>query len=324
VGLLSRLVNDLLDLTRISRGKVRLHLVPVELTGLLRQTAADHAPLFDAHDVRLELALGDTPLWMEADPARLAQAVGNLLANAVKFSRAGGRVTVSVERDAADRAVVKVRDEGVGIAPELLGHLFEPFTQADTTLDRTRSGLGLGLSLVRDLVTLHGGAAAAPSEGPGRGAELVLWLPLRPELAAAAAPPAPAPPPPPPEERVRRRVLVIEDNEDAAEMLREMLLLWGHEVEVAHGGREGLARARRFKPEVVLCDLGLPELDGYAVAQALRADPELGSAFRVALTGYASLEDRRRAIAAGFHRHLAKPVPVDVLEELLSSAPRLA
>jgi two-component system CheB/CheR fusion protein len=213
-------------------------------------------------------------------------------------------------------AVLRVRDTGVGITRETIDRLFEPFMQADRSLDRARGGLGLGLALVKGLAELHGGSVAANSEGPGRGAELTVRLPLG--AAAEAATGA--------GDEVRsarpRRVLIIEDNVDTAASLKEALELGGHEVEAAHDGPEGLARARVFQPEVVLCDVGLPGIDGYEVARAFRANGALDGAFLVALTGYALPEDLQRALDAGFHRHLAKPPSFEKLEELLAEVPQ--
>jgi two-component system CheB/CheR fusion protein len=278
----------------------------------------DHRALFDARQVALEAHLAGAPLWIDADRTRLGQVLGNVLWNAAKFSDPGGRAVVGLAREAGGMyAAVRIRDEGIGVPAEVLPHVFEPFVQADRSLDRTRGGLGLGLSLVKALVELHGGTVALRSDGPGRGAELLLRLPLAPEPRALAAPATPAR-----EHMPRHRVLVVEDNHDAAETLREMLLLWDHEVEVAHDGRGGVERARAFQPDVVLCDIGLPGMDGYAVARAIRADPAVASAYLVAVTGYASAEDARRAAGAGFDLHLGKPVAIEVLEEVLATAPR--
>jgi two-component system CheB/CheR fusion protein len=207
-----------------------------------------------------------------------------------------------------------VRDSGVGIAPAMLGRIFQPFAQADRTLDRSTGGLGLGLALVKGVAELHGGEVSAHSDGVGKGSEFTLRLPVRPEPAAAAQPPlAPA--------RRARRVLVIEDNEDAAETLQAALELNGHEVAVAFDGPRGLERARAFGPEAVLCDIGLPGMDGYAVARAFRSDAALRDIPLVALTGYALPEDLERARAAGFDRHLAKPPDLATLERVLSELP---
>jgi CheY-like chemotaxis protein/two-component sensor histidine kinase len=317
---LSRLTDDLLDVTRISRGKVRLQRERVDLVDVVRRAIEDHGALFASRQVSLEAALPATPLWLDADPTRLGQVVGNVLWNAAKFTDPGGRAAVTVRRAGEGLAEVRIRDDGIGIPADLLPDVFEPFVQADRSLDRTRGGLGLGLALVRSLVELHGGTVEALSDGPGRGAEVVLRLPVVPEPPALAVPERPIGR----ESMPHHRVLVVEDNVDAAETLREMLRLWDHDVEVAHDGPGGLERARAFRPDVVLCDIGLPGMDGYEVARALRSDPVSASVFLVAVTGYASPEDARRAAGAGFDLHLGKPVPIEVLEEVLATAPSAA
>ena len=315
---LTRLVDDLLDVTRISRGKIELRRARVDVAELLRRTVDDHRSLFASREVALEVAIDGPPAWLDADATRVAQIVGNLLHNAAKFTSPGGRVRVALERE-ADAAVLRVGDDGVGIAPEMLSRVFEPFTQGDDSLHRSRGGLGLGLALVKGLVELHGGSVEARSAGLGRGAEVVVRLPMMTEQPAVHVDDAPAAPSMPP-----RRVLVVEDNVDAADTLRELLEAWGHTVEVAHDGVAALERARAFRPDVVLCDIGLPGMDGYAVARGIRADPALAATVLVALTGYALSEDQRRAADAGFSRHLSKPVPAHVLEDVLASLPRLA
>jgi two-component system CheB/CheR fusion protein len=247
---------------------------------------------------------------VEVDATRVAQVLGNLLGNAAKFTAPGGRVEVTVRREPAS-AAVSIRDTGVGIAPEVQEHLFEPFAQAPQTIARTRGGLGLGLATVKGLVELHGGTVALSSAGQGCGAEFTIRLPLtvapaerrrEPDLAAAH----------------RRRVLVIDDNEDAASTLKEILELGGHDVRVALDGPGGVELASTFAPEVVVCDIGLPGMDGYAVARALRSHEGTREAYLVALTGYALPDDRRRAAEAGFDRHLAKPLAIDALERALA------
>jgi two-component system CheB/CheR fusion protein len=317
---LSRLTDDLLDVTRISRGKVRLQRERVDLVDVVRRAVEDHRALFTSRQVSLDAALPQGPLWLDADPTRLGQVVGNVLWNAAKFTDPGGSAVVTVRRGGDQLAEVRVKDDGIGIPKDLLAHVFEPFVQADRSLDRKRGGLGLGLALVRSLVELHGGAVEALSDGPGRGAEVVVRLPVVPEPPALSVPARLTGR----ESMPRHRVLVVEDNVDAAETLREMLRLWDHDVEVAHDGPRGLERARAFRPDVVLCDIGLPGMDGYAVARALRADPASASVFLVAVTGYASPEDARRAAGAGFDLHLGKPVPIEVLEEVLATAPTAA
>jgi PAS domain S-box-containing protein len=313
---LTHLVDDLLDMTRISRGQISLHRERVDLGDLLRRAAEDHRSTLAARRIALEVRCTEEPLPVHADPTRLAQVLGNLLSNAAKFSECGGHVGVSVSRDGED-AVLSVRDDGMGIDPALLPRVFEPFVQADDGLPRTRGGLGLGLSLVRALVEMHGGSIRAASGGIGRGAEFVVTIPL-----AAAVAPSLRP--------IRdalsgagpRRILVIEDNADAAEMMRELLETADHAVEVANDGRAGLDRARSMHPDVVLCDIGLPEMDGYEVARALRSDPSLAETFLVAVSGYALPDDLARASEAGFDRHLAKPITLEQLSSVLAAVPR--
>ncbi|MBI5545393.1 MAG: PocR ligand-binding domain-containing protein [Deltaproteobacteria bacterium] len=319
VGHLSRLVDDLLDVTRIERNKIRLERQVLDLHDLVRRTVEDHRSLFEKSEVQLEVRLEPERVSVSADGTRLAQVIGNLLQNAAKFTGPGGRTEVSVCVDSAERqAVIRVSDTGVGLPPELLGRLFLPFMQADATLDRSKGGLGLGLALVKGLVELHGGGVCARSDGPGRGAEFVVRLPLAVEGAATAEPcRANAQP-------AGRRVLIIEDNVDAADSLRDVLELAAHEVAVAYNGPEGLAKARELHPEIVLCDIGLPGMDGFEIARAFKADENLRACFLIALSGYALPEDLQRASEAGFERHLAKPLSLERLEELLESLPRPA
>lgn len=310
---LARLVDDLLDVTRIERGKVQLQRQLLELNELVRRTVEDHRAMFERRQVALEVELWPEPVYVDGDRNRLAQAIGNLLQNAAKFTPPGGKTRVAVEAQAAAaRALVRVVDTGVGMTPQMLTRLFEPFAQADETLDRNRGGLGLGLALVKGLVELHGGEVSASSGGPGLGADFELRLPLEaprsahePGLSGAAS-------------HARRRVLIIEDNADVAESLCEVLTFCDHEVAVAYSGPEGIDRARAFHPDVVLCDIGLPGMNGYEVARALRSDLELQGACLVALSGYAQPEDLRRAADAGFEHHLAKPPSLEKLERLLA------
>jgi PAS domain S-box-containing protein len=319
VNHLARLVDDLLDVTRISRGKIQIQRARVQLGSLLEEVIEDQRALLAAEGLHLELAVSGGPLWVEADPARIAQVVGNLLNNASKFTPRGGRVTVSLERDpGGETATLRVRDTGIGISAAALGRLFHPFVQGDGSIERTRGGLGLGLALVKGLVDLHGGRVEARSDGEGRGAEFTVHLPLERREAATRSAAAPAP-----EHRAvaSRRVLIIEDNPDAANTLREVLQLAGHSVEVAYTGPDGVDRARAFAPEVVLCDIGLPGMDGYSVARALRAAADGASAaLLVALSGYAQPEDVARAREAGFAVHMAKPPDLDTLTQLISEA----
>jgi two-component system CheB/CheR fusion protein len=310
---MTRLVSDLLDVSRITHGKIRLQCERIDLREVVGRTIEDLRSGFTARRIELHAEQPGRPVWVDGDATRLGQALGNLLHNAAKFTNDGGAVSVTLRQE-GETAVLQVRDSGVGIAPAMLGRIFQPFTQADRTLDRSTGGLGLGLALVKGVVELHGGEVSAHSDGAGKGSEFTLRLPARPEPAAAAqAPLAPA--------RRARRVLVIEDNEDAAETLQAALELNGHEVAVAFDGPRGLERARAFGPEAVLCDIGLPGMDGYAVARAFRSDAALRDVALVALTGYALPEDVERAKAAGFDRHLAKPPDLATLERVLSELP---
>lgn len=312
---LTRLVDDLLDVSRITRGKIALRREWLDLCELVRRTVEDHRAAFA--DARVELALSAPPaaLWVFGDETRLAQVLGNLLQNAVKFTPSGGSTRVAVEADPArTTATVRVTDDGRGIEAELMPRLFEPFTQADTTLDRSKGGLGLGLALVKGLVELHGGCVDAASEGLDRGATFTLTLPIAaspPEEVASGGGSASGP---------SRRVLIVEDNRDAAASLKELLELDGHRVAVAHTGPEGLALATTFAPEIVLCDIGLPDMNGYEVARRLRADSRYVGVTLVALTGYAGPEDVAKSREVGFDRHLAKPPQLDALEKILREA----
>jgi two-component system CheB/CheR fusion protein len=309
---LTRLVDDLLDVTRISRGKVRLKRERIDLGELARRCAEDHRSIFATAAVALEVVAAAEPIHVLGDPTRLAQVIGNLLQNAAKFTPRSGRATLAVKRADNGFAAVHLRDDGEGIAPGALTHLFEPFVQGERTLDRSRGGLGLGLALVKGLVELHGGTVTARSDGPGMGAEFVATLPLERRAApreSRAARPAGA--------GSARRVLIIEDNLDAAVSLKEALEMGEHVVEVAFTGPEGIEKARSFRPEVVLCDIGLPGMDGYELARRMRSEPSLRSIPLVALSGYASAEDVEMAMAAGFDRHLAKPPGLEQLERTL-------
>lgn len=307
---LSHLVDDLLDVTRISRGKIRLQRESLRLNDLVRGTGDDFRELFRRNGIDFQVQVAGQPLRAHADRTRLAQVIGNLLQNAAKFTPSGGHVRLSVDRDDGE-AVLRVGDDGAGIEPSVLGRLFEPFVQADATLDRSKGGLGLGLALARALVELHGGKISAQSDGPGTGAEFIVRIPLeRTEEASAQL------------GSVRRqgsarrvlRVLLIEDNVDAAETLKEALSLQGHEVATAATGLDGIAKARAFRPDVVLCDIGLPGIDGFEVARRMRGDPVLRAACLIALSGYAGPEDLERSREAGFVQHVAKPPDLAALE----------
>src|SRR5256885_273709 len=303
---LTRLVDDLLDVSRVVAGKVVLRLQPVELAETARRIAALHG------GGRHVIAVDSTPVWVSADPTRLEQILTNLMANAVKYTQPGGEIAVTVGRE-REGAVVRVRDSGAGIRPELLPRVFDLFVQGDRSLDRSGGGLGIGLTLVRHLVQLHGGTVEAGSEGPGRGRTVT---PRPPVLSVA---PAPADAASAPIAGPARRVLVVEDNDDARETLRNLLHLFGHEVHEARDGDTGVEEARRLTPDVALIDIGLPGIDGYEVARRIRAD--VPGARLVAVTGYGQPEDLERARAAGFDAHLVKPLDPRHLQEVLAADP---
>jgi signal transduction histidine kinase/CheY-like chemotaxis protein len=318
VGQLARMVDDLLDVTRITQNKVHLQRQQVDLDELVRQTIEDNRSTLERSGVRLEAHLGDGPLHVDADAARIAQIVTNLLANAVKFTPSGGTVSVSIAADRSrQRAVLRVSDTGTGIDPALLGSLFQPFMQADRTLDRTSGGLGLGLALVKGLVDLHGGEVRASSEGLGKGAAFTVLLPLAPAVASSAGGTAGDA-----ASATRRRVLVIEDDADVADGLKAALEVDEHQVVVARSGAEALERARGYHPDVVLCDIGLPGMNGYEVARAFRADDTLRSTLLVALSGYAQADDIDRSLTAGFDVHIAKPPTIDKLHRVFTAGAR--
>jgi signal transduction histidine kinase len=311
VGHLARMVDDLLDVSRIARGRVELRRARLDLADLVRRAGEDHAPLLAAAGIALELDVPKGPVAVDGDGTRLAQVLGNVLQNSGKFTLRGGRVTLSL-RTGEGGAEIVVRDTGVGIEPGLLHHVFEPFVQEERTLARSRGGLGLGLPLVKGLVELHGGSVAARSGGLGSGAEIAIRLPLASSPAAA-------------EERggdeaatAGRRVLVVDDNVDAAASLCDLVTHFGHSAEAVHDGAAAVARARERHPDVVLCDIGLPGMDGYAVAQAFRADAGLRDVRLVAVSGYAQPEDRERAVRAGFDAHVAKPADPAAIARLIS------
>jgi two-component system CheB/CheR fusion protein len=314
---LVRFVDDLMDISRITRGKIVLHKQPLDLAGVIRSAVESARPLIESRKHHLEVDLPSQPFIVEADSTRLGQVVLNLLNNSAKYTEEGGRIRLSLTQEDGN-AVIRVRDNGMGIAPEILPKIFELFTQSERTLDRSQGGLGIGLTIVRRLVELHDGRVEAHSEGPGQGSEFTVVLPLAEDASADAAP-----------ERTKEtsnnshhhlRVLVIDDHQDSAESLRTVLLRMGHEVATAYESGQALQLAREFQPHVVLCDLGLPIMDGYELARRLRDLPATSRAMLVALTGYGQREHRQRALEAGFDDHLVKPVSPDTLGELLEDA----
>lgn len=299
---LTRIVDDLLDVARIASGRMALDRKPVDWAGVVRSATEDYLPGFESRGVELHVEPCPKPIAVLGDATRLAQIIGNLLGNAQKFTRSGDRVVVRLLGDERRRwSTLIVQDTGVGMAPQMLARVFLPFEQGDPEVVRSASGFGLGLSLVKGLVEIHGGTVEARSAGPGQGSEFLVHLPITEErpVSMAAAESLAVPP---------TRVLLIEDNRDTAESLRDLLAMAGCDVDIAFDGPSGLERARAKRPSTVLCNIGLPgKLDGYAVARALRSDPIFGSTQLVAVTGYAQEEDRCRALAAGFDSHVTKP-----------------
>jgi two-component system CheB/CheR fusion protein len=318
---LAGLVDQLLDASRIASGKITLNRSDENLVDVVRTSAEDQRGLLEAAGLRLDLSLPGTPLWVSCDPLRIAQIVYNLLGNAAKFTDRRGLVTLSLRRhDDGQSALLSVRDDGVGIEPSLLGRLFEPFSQGELPLDRGRSGLGLGLALVHALVTAHGGTVEARSEGRGSGAEFIVRLPLIARPATPTARPQPRSAPKAP--IAPRRVLVVEDDWDAAEALRSVIELAGHTVEVAPDGPTALAKVLSFRPDVVVCDVGLPRgMDGHAVAAAIRGDAAYGNPQLIALSGYGQPADKARARAAGFDQHVTKAEHPRTLLDLIADPP---
>jgi signal transduction histidine kinase/CheY-like chemotaxis protein len=310
VGHMARLLDDLLDVGRITTNKLRLRKSRVDLRPILETAVETSRPLLESGRHALELRLPPSPVWIDGDAVRLAQVFSNLINNAAKYTDRGGRIEVAVE--AGPEVSVCVRDNGIGVARETLPHLFEMFSQAAPALDRSQGGLGIGLFLVKSLVDLHGGSVEAKSEGPGRGSEFIVHLPAASPGEAAGAQRAAAP-----LDGAKRRVLVADDNRDAVDSLCALLRLSGYEAQVARNGAEALERARSFRPQVALLDIGMPKMSGYEVARRIRAEPWGAGMILVAVTGWGQDDDKRRAADAGFNQHLTKPVDGARLDAML-------
>jgi PAS domain S-box-containing protein len=313
---LARLVDDLLDVSRFTQGKVKIACEPLDLATIIQRAVEASRPLIDARHHQLSVALPPEPVRLEGDLTRLVQVVGNLLNNAAKYTDEGGSIHLEATREGAE-AVIRVRDNGMGLPADLLPHVFDLFTQADRSLDRSQGGLGIGLTLVRQLIRLHGGRVEARSEGPGRGSEFIVRLPAEAEAAAADAQESAGEGDRPAASGLK--ILLVEDSVDSAEMMAFILQLGGHDVRIAHDGPAALEAARAFQPEVVLCDIGLPGMNGYEVATRLREQPAFQRTPLIALTGYGQDEARSRSREAGFDVHLVKPVEPDALEALLGT-----
>ncbi len=313
VAHMTRLIDDLLDVARITRRTVQLRQERVDLARLVHDAIEVSRPLIEDRQHQLEIALPAEPIWLRADPARLEQVLANLLNNAAKYTEPGGRIRLAANLQAHE-VEITVADSGVGIDAELLPRIFDLFTQDKQSIDRSAGGLGIGLTLVKALVELHGGVVDARSPGRGQGSEFRVRLPI-------ADLPDVAPPPPSPAHRAAqvppRRVLVVDDNRDSADGLATLLSLEGHHVTTAHDGPSALEKAHRFLPDIVLLDIGLPGMDGYEVARRMRASPDLRTSRLVAVTGYGGEADRLRSEEAGFYDHLVKPVDALALQELL-------
>ncbi len=313
---LVRLVDDLLDVSRITGGKIRLDLEVVNAASVIAAAVETSRPIIEESGHQMTTSLPDEPVWVRCDRVRLAQVVSNLLNNAAKYTQRGGSIRLSVER-AGDEAIFRVCDNGIGISAEMLPKVFELFTQVERSLDRSQGGLGVGLTVVKRLVEMHGGRVEAASSGPGGGSEFTVRLPaleapseaeVAPESATESQPASPL------------RVLVVDDNADAADSLAYLLRHGDHDVRTAHDGRRAVELALEFRPQAVVLDLGLPELDGYEVARHLRQHEATRGALLVALSGYGQQEHRRRASEAGFNHHFVKPVDFAALQRILVEA----
>jgi signal transduction histidine kinase/ActR/RegA family two-component response regulator len=311
-----RLVDDLLDVSRITRGKIQLQSDLVDVAAVVARAVETSRPLIESRKHDLTVELPTEPLYAKADPTRLAQVLANLLNNAAKYTEEGGRIALSAAREEND-IVFRVRDNGIGIVPEMLGRVFDLFTQAERAIDRSQGGLGIGLTLVRRLVELHDGTVQAFSAGVGEGSEFVVRLPAP----SGATPKAKRHPSKDVASQTSAcfRILIVDDNVDGAESLAVVLRTFGQEVQTVYDGPAALSLAETFHPQIVLLDIGLPGLNGYEVAKRLRAKENVDKPLLVAVTGYGQKEDRLTARRAGFDHHLVKPVVGDTLPALLTS-----
>jgi PAS domain S-box-containing protein len=318
---LVRLVDDLLDVSRIVAGKIHLNREPIEVSNFIQRAIEEVQPTIDAGGHELTVTFPARQVVVDGDIVRLSQIISNLLSNAAKYTERPSRIWLTVEQD-GDEAVIRVRDEGSGMEPEFISRMFNLFVQADTTLSRTRGGLGIGLTLVRRLVELHGGSVSATSPGLSKGSEFVVRLPISSQAHGKARGRIYSPSEL--SKHAGRRILVVDDNVDAATSVGHLLKMWGHEVQTAYNGPDALSMARTFKPQIVLLDIGMPGMSGYDVAKQLRSEPEFRGLIITALTGYGQPEDRRRSREAGFDHHLTKPPDPTALAALLQSPEKFA
>jgi PAS domain S-box-containing protein len=316
IGQMVRLIDDLLDVSRITRNRIQLRQERIELASVIEHAVEVCRPLCDSAGLELNVLVPTKPIILHADPVRLAQVFGNLLTNACKYTEAGGRIGLTVERQESD-VIVSVKDTGVGISSEMLPKVFEMFTQVDRSLERSQGGLGIGLTLVKRLVELHEGAVTAHSEGIGQGSEFVVRLPV------FAEQPKVQPSPVSTVERVptsSRRILVVDDNRDAAVSLATLLRVNGNETQTVYDGVEAVETAATYKPDVIFLDLGMPNMNGYDACRAIRKQPAGKGILIFALTGWGQDEDRQKSTEAGFNGHLVKPVEYAVLSKLLAAS----
>jgi PAS domain S-box-containing protein len=317
---MTRIVDDLLDVSRITQGKIKLRKAAVDVSSIVSAAVETSRPLIEGRKHKLNITLASETLKVEADLTRMAQVITNLLNNAAKYTEEGGQIWLSVQRDGSD-ATIAVRDNGIGMPADMLATVFDLFPQADRTIDRSQGGLGIGLTLVRTLVELHGGSVSASSDGVGRGSEFVVRLPLVGASRMKSVEPSTA------ETNghlagFSQRILVVDDNVDSAKTLAMMLKVMGHESRVSHDGQAAIETAQEFRPTLVLLDIGLPRMNGYMVAEQLRSIPALRGVILVALTGYGEDQDRRRSREAGFDQHFVKPLSFAALQELVGSLPK--
>jgi CheY-like chemotaxis protein len=314
LGQMVRLVDDLLDLNRITYDRLELRPIEVKLSSVIHQAIEASRPLLESAGHDLIVDLPDEPIYLNADPARLAQVFGNLLNNSSKYTQPNGSISISAKR-IGEEAVVTVKDDGAGIPGNKLDSIFDMFTQVDRTAERSQGGLGIGLTLVKRLVEMHGGSIEAKSEGEGKGSEFVVHLPI-----LKTAPPVELPKAPfETEAEPTRRIVIVDDNRDSADSLATLLQITGNETYLAHDGIEAIELIEKHRPEVVLLDIGLPKLNGHEVCRRVRKQPWGKHIVMIALTGWGQDEDRRKSEEAGFNGHLVKPVDYDKLLKLLSS-----
>ena len=314
LGQMIRLVDDLLDLNRVTHDRLELRRGEVELSSVIQQAVEVARPLIDSAGHHLTIDLPDKPIYLNADQARLAQVFGNLLNNSCKYTKPGGTVSLSAKRE-GDEVVVTVKDNGAGIPHDKLNSIFDMFMQVDRTSERSQGGLGIGLTLVKRLTEMHGGSIEARSAGEGRGSEFIVRLPVlpRPAIKGGHGPEMES------DLQPQRRILIVDDNRDSAESLAMLMEITGNKTYMAHDGVEAVEAVEKYRPEVVLLDIGLPGLDGYEVCRRVRAEPWGKDIFVIALTGWGQEDDRRRSEEAGFNGHLVKPVDYDKLLDLLGS-----